>query len=459
MNKMQPNNEIWYTATDGKIISPYNSDAFGANIVSNTYENGKGVIKFNGVVFNIGIEAFSRCFNLKSISIPDSVTEIGEKAFAHCLNLVYVKIPDSVTKIGEFAYLSCRSLVCVEVPDSITEIGGYVFKDCCNLTSISIPNSVIKIGAYAFSGCFNLLSINIPDSVIEIERFSFSSCYSLANVELPNSVTRIGDFAFANCHNLKCIEIPNSVTQINGTFADCFNLTSIIIPNSVTKIGGRTFWRCKKLKSINIPDSVTIIEKDAFKECSRLPIRTKLKIFNIKRGKYRTNTKAKYTYSLHGKTYKCYPVNLPNEDSVITRDGGLLHVPTESGGHVHVSLDNETENISGLNVYTCLYVGCHISLRHKRRVIIIDKKCEEKLARNEKIDVVNVEDYPIIKYETISFNDILFKNERYMFFEPKVQKGDIFLIPCYMDYSLSEIPKKSHDEVLKIIKRNKYCSF
>lgn len=41
-----PNNEIWYTSTDGSVVTPHSSDVFGAKILSNTYTDGKGIIKF-----------------------------------------------------------------------------------------------------------------------------------------------------------------------------------------------------------------------------------------------------------------------------------------------------------------------------------------------------------------------------------------------------------------------------
>ena len=62
-----PSNEIWYTSSNGNVIKPYsgyfNSNAtamqtFGANITSNTYENGVGVITFDGDVTTIGGSAF-----------------------------------------------------------------------------------------------------------------------------------------------------------------------------------------------------------------------------------------------------------------------------------------------------------------------------------------------------------------------------------------------------------------
>ena len=102
-----PNNEIWYTSTDGKIVTPHSDNVFGANIVSNTYENGKGVIKFDAPVTSIGEMAFYFCESLTSITIPDGVTSIGEIAFYYCESLTSITIPDSVTSIGYEAFKGC----------------------------------------------------------------------------------------------------------------------------------------------------------------------------------------------------------------------------------------------------------------------------------------------------------------------------------------------------------------
>ena len=155
------NNEIWYTSSDGNIVTPYSYSevVFGANIVSNTYSNGKGVIKFDSDVTSIGGSAFYRCTSLTSIVIPDSVTLIGDSAFYVCSRLKSVTIPDSVTSIGGSAFSNCNSLTSVTIPDSVTSIGDSAFYSCTSLTSVTIPDSVTEIGYKAFYSCVKLESV------------------------------------------------------------------------------------------------------------------------------------------------------------------------------------------------------------------------------------------------------------------------------------------------------------
>ena len=305
--------QITYTSTDGNIVTPYKTDVFGANIVSNTYENGQGVITFDGPVTSIGGWAFYNCSSLTSITIPNSVTSIGERAFSYCPSLTSITIPDSVTSIGNFAFYKCSSLTSITIPNSVTSIGDYAFGFCSVLTSITIPNSVTSIGdrAFSYSG---LDSITIPNSVTSIGDYAFGSCSCLTsivvegenmtydsrencnaiietatntlikgckNTIIPNSVTSIGNLAFYNCSSLTSITIPNSVTSIGErAFSYCPSLTSIVVEGGNATYDSRE--NCNAIietatntliagcKNTIIPNSVTSIGDVAFYYCSSL---------------------------------------------------------------------------------------------------------------------------------------------------------------------------------------------
>ena len=245
-----PSDEIWYISSSDKVIEPYKQgpDIFGAKIIYNTYEDGKGVIKFDRDVTMIGEYAFYDC-DITDIAIPSGITEIGEGAFCSC-NLTSVTIPNSVKTIGDYAF-SCCGLTSVTIPNSVKTIGEDAFSDC-DFTSVTIPNSVKTIGDGAFAYCDNLTSVTIPNSVTTIGDCAFFSCENLTSVTIPNSVKTIGDYAFEDCDNLTSVTIPNSVTTIGkGAFSDCDELTSVTIPNSVKTIGDDAFSDCGKLSRIS----------------------------------------------------------------------------------------------------------------------------------------------------------------------------------------------------------------
>ena len=215
--------------------------------------------------------AFSRCYSLQSVTIPNSVTSIGDEAFGMCTSLQSITIPNSVTKIGDGAFRGCKSLQSITIPNSVKSIGNGAFGMCKSLQSITIPNSVTKIGDGAFSGCISLQSITIPNSVKSIGNGAFRGCKSLQSITIPNSVKSIGNVAFGDCKSLQNVTIPNSVTSIGDeAFSGCISLQSITIPNSVTSIGDEAFSSCKSLQSITIPNSVKSIGDKAFYVCESL---------------------------------------------------------------------------------------------------------------------------------------------------------------------------------------------
>ena len=267
----QPNNAIYYTSSDGEVITPYNPEAFGVDIVSNEFINGIGVITFSDDLTQIGNEAFAECRSLASITIPDCVISIGEGAFAGCRALDGITLPDNLHSIEKSAFFECSSLASLTIPDGATSIGVDAFYHCSGLTSITIPDSVTWIGEFAFDGCSSLTSIKLPSGLTSVERCVFWNCPSLTSISIPDGVTSIGPSAFQECPSLSDITLPNGLTSIGGqAFEACTNLANIVIPGNVTSIGRRAFHDCSSFTSISIPDSVTSIGEGVFGGCSSL---------------------------------------------------------------------------------------------------------------------------------------------------------------------------------------------
>ena len=135
----------------------------------------------------------------------------------------------TITTIPDEAFVRCSNLISVTMPNSVTTIGDSAFLGCDNLSSVTIPNSVTTIGDSAFFYCLSLTSVTIPDSVTSnIGYRAFCKCYSLTSVTIGNSVTSIGDSAFENCESLTSVTIPNNVTSIGQwAFGGCSSLTSV----------------------------------------------------------------------------------------------------------------------------------------------------------------------------------------------------------------------------------------
>ena len=320
--QLVPNNQIWYTSSDGKIVTPSETNVFGAEIKNNVYDNGKGVITFYDDITSVGSWAFYGCSSLVSILIPDDITSIGDDAFSGCSSLESIVLPSGVTSIGDNAFYGCSNIESVVISNKVASIGKYAFSGCARLGSFIIPGSVISVGEKAFSDCSSLTSVVIREGVTSIGVHAFSGCSSLVNVTIPESVDLIGTGAFAGCTSLagfsgkyatadkRCliidrvlhsfapanltsytipegvisigenvfqksllidITIPKGVVSIGGwAFSQCSNLTNVIIPEGVTSIGKYAFGACSNISTVVIPESVTEIGDGGFYYCSNL---------------------------------------------------------------------------------------------------------------------------------------------------------------------------------------------
>lgn len=153
----QPDNQIWYTTTDGQQITSFGG--FDALIQKQEWVNNRWVITFDKTVTEVGYEAFDRKYTLMSISLPNSVTSIGTYAFYGCSNLESITMSNRLESIGELAFSDCIKLKDITLPSSIKSLAAGAFINCDSLTSITFPEGTQSIGNFAFDLCDKLVSI------------------------------------------------------------------------------------------------------------------------------------------------------------------------------------------------------------------------------------------------------------------------------------------------------------
>lgn len=159
VSAQRPTNEIWYTTADETKVS---TEKLEECIIAHTYQDGKGIIRFDKPVTNIGNDAFYCCRNLQSIFLPDSVVTIGDRAFSYCLSLTTITIPNSVTEIGHWAFEGCKSLTSITIPNSVTNLHASTFTNCENLSSIICLATIPPI----------FWDVNISDVIIYVPQKS-----------------------------------------------------------------------------------------------------------------------------------------------------------------------------------------------------------------------------------------------------------------------------------------------
>jgi len=135
--------------------------------IPETY-GGKPVLKINDY-------AFSDYDGIRGLSLPDCVKEIGACAFDGCLNLEEVHT-GKVDLIGLGAFSRCKNLKTVELSPNLKTLDIQVFNECEGLKEIEVPASVEKICFYAFCCCSNLERITLHKGLKEIEGDAFAEC-------------------------------------------------------------------------------------------------------------------------------------------------------------------------------------------------------------------------------------------------------------------------------------------
>jgi len=226
-------NQIYYISIDDNIVTGWNN-ATELTVLSNTYENGLGIVTFNEEVNllkgNDGESEESTgsylSKNIKTCVIPDSITILGAGTFRRLENFEEFDT-NNVTYLGTnlFRKTNLQTAIVRKVTD-VDDEGGWQFNDLETDLTVIVTNDSETIPDYLIDDCYDAnLKVIIQNNIKTIGQSSISSCYNMESLTIPASITLIKEYAlsFSSISELNYLGTKaqwNLVTKENGWCRD-----------------------------------------------------------------------------------------------------------------------------------------------------------------------------------------------------------------------------------------------
>lgn len=168
-----------------------------AELIGIDDENGKAINKMTGEItipgfihdhrVKIGPLALSKLpSEIHIVIIEEGVMEIMDHAFSNNKELTSVSFPSTLRRIGKEAFSNCFQLKSVSFAENcnLYFVDDEAFRDCFMLEAISFGNitTSFSIECRVFEGCASLKEVTIPSTVRFIGKGSFANCNILITV-------------------------------------------------------------------------------------------------------------------------------------------------------------------------------------------------------------------------------------------------------------------------------------
>lgn len=243
--RMSDGSNLYFSVTDTtkktvKIVRPQMFDNTKLILPSGSLSIPASV-KFKNVLYGvtaIGDNAFSDAEQLRSVTIPSSVSFIGKEAFSECHNLTSIIFPALKPIMGKDVFEGCRSVSDISFGSEWKSIELERFASSDSLKTIVVPAKVNKMTGV--KRVRNLQTIQVDPN-----NLAFSSHYGMlyskdAKVFYACPIGYIGRVSV----------LDGTEKILDGAFRDCGQMVSAIIPASVHELSFDEFLTCKSLSRI-----------------------------------------------------------------------------------------------------------------------------------------------------------------------------------------------------------------
>lgn len=194
-----PNSVMFIGSSTFENCGWYNSQSNGVLYLDNCLIGCKGdklsgdyIIKEDTRLLADG--AFSSCWGLSSVTIPNNMKIIGNEVFWDCLSLTSMTLPYGVTNICESAFRNCGSLSLVTLPNSLTCIDDNAFAGCSGLRVVNSEiESPFVISTNVFDpNIYSNTKLIVPEGTKSIyQTTAVWNCFSTISEDSPIQTKRV----------------------------------------------------------------------------------------------------------------------------------------------------------------------------------------------------------------------------------------------------------------------------
>lgn len=236
-----------------------------------SYTLKKGVLTIKGKGKMPKNMTFRNNKKIKKVVIKKGVTSISNEAFYKCKNLKTVSIPSTIKTVGiySFAYTKLKS---VTIPNSVTEIGVETFWKCNKLKNIKMPGKIKIMGYGNEEDTYLICGTNVDTveftSPLNIETVSYVNANNFIVSKSDPEFTSVDGFIYTKDKTV-LVRVP-SVRKVVNVIEGCkvFNTSAI---QYCTEDGeGDNYGGCYQIEKIIFPKSLEKIDNDRYKsKCSQ----------------------------------------------------------------------------------------------------------------------------------------------------------------------------------------------
>lgn len=239
-----------------------------------TYKLKKGTLTISGKGRMPAKMTFRKNNRIKKVIIKKGVTSISKEAFWKCKNLKSVSIPKTVKEIGWYSF-SGTGLEKITIPSSVKTIGQEALGNCKSLKKITIPGN-FKLKTMPGDDMAECITWNKSNNV---DTVTFNTKLSIANVSYltaKNFVVKKDDPSYRSIRGIVytkngkgIVRVPSDRTElvIEDGCTD-FHMQAVLYHSVESE--GDVLNGCNRLKKITIPQSVKKIDNSKYNTSSYL---------------------------------------------------------------------------------------------------------------------------------------------------------------------------------------------